>query len=257
MGFRMLSVVPLATAAIFLGTPNLAQAQDIRTERVHFAAGATGTTIEGSITGYEIVDYKLGARAGQTMRVEMTTDAGANYFNLMAPGETVVAFFNGSLGENAYVGQLPETGDYTIRVYQMRSAARRGETANYTLTVEITASDPSGESGGGESTQKDALVPGTEFHSTGKIPCARTAGQPMTACDFGVVREGDGSGYVKVFWPDGGNRILFFQDGAPVDFDRSEADGDANMTVEKEADLFRVRIGEQRFEIPEAVMLGG
>jgi len=37
----------------------------------------------------------------------------------------------------------------------------------------------------------------------------------MTACDFGVVREGDGSGYVKVFWPDGGNHVLFFEDGAP------------------------------------------
>ena len=79
----------------------------------------------------------------------------------------------------------------------------------------------------------------------------------MTTCDFGVVREGDGSGYVKVFWPDGGNRVLFFEDGAPVAFDQSEADGDATMTVEKEVDLYRVRIGEQRFEIPEAVILGG
>jgi len=256
MGFKTSWAAPLAAAALCLGSSGLAQAQDIRTERVRFPADATGTTIEGRLTGYEIVDYKLGARAGQTMTVKMTTDAGANYFNLMAPGDTVVAFFNGSLGDNAYAGRLPESGDYTIRVYQMRSAARRGATANYTLTVQITAGD-SGESGGGESTQKDALVPGTEFYATGKVPCARTAGQPMTQCDFGVIREGDGSGYVKVFWPDGGNRVLFFEDGAPVDFDRSEADGDVTMTVEKEVDLYRVRIGGQRFEIPEAVMLGG
>jgi hypothetical protein len=256
MGFKTLCVASLAAAALCLISSGLAQVQDIRTERVRFPPGATGTTIEGRITGYEIVDYKLGARAGQTMTVKMTTDGGANHFNLMAPGETEVAFFNGSLGDNAYTGRLPESGDYTIRLYQMRSAARRGATANYTLTVEIMAGDP-GESGGVESTQTDALVPGTEFHATGKIPCARTGGQPTIECEFGVVRNGDGSGYVKVFWPNGGNRVLFFEDGAPVTFDWSEADGDATMTVDKEVDLYRVRIGDQRFKIPEAVLLGG
>lgn len=35
-------------------------------------------------------------------------------------------------------GTLPVDGDYTVRVYLMRSAARRNETAEYTLTVGIT-----------------------------------------------------------------------------------------------------------------------
>ena len=203
------------------------------------------------------MDYQLGAQAGQTMIVNMTTDSGANYFNLLAPGETEVAFFNGSINDNSFVGPLLESGDYTIRVYQMRSAARRGETANYTLKIEITSADY-GESGNVEpQPPTDALVSGTEFNATGKIPCARYAGQPLVDCDFGVVREGDGSGYVKVFWPEGGNRVLFFEDGAPVAFDRSEADGEAEMTVAKQADLFLVRIGDERFEIPEAAMSGG
>ena len=60
-------------AALCCGSLTLAQADDIRTERVHFAAGTTGTTIESSNTGYEIVDYKLGAQAGQRMVVTMTT----------------------------------------------------------------------------------------------------------------------------------------------------------------------------------------
>lgn len=333
MGFKTLLVVSLAAATLCLGSSGLAQAQDIRTERVRFAADATGTTIEGRITGYEIVDYKLGARAGQTMTAKMTTDGGANYFNLLAPGETEVAFFNGSLGENAYTGRLPESGDYTIRVYQMRSAARRQETANYTLNVEIASADyADGLSGGpdfwqvstagggkadmhetpsdnsgvmdslGDGTtlrnrgcrisegrrwcsveslgdpptrgwvvgdllresgyvepqpQTDVLVPGTEFHATGSVPCARAMGQPMGSCRFGVVREGDGSGYVTVFWPEGGSRVLFFEDGAPVAFDRSEAGGEAKMTVVKEADLFLIRIGDEQLEIPEAVIVGG
>jgi heat shock protein HslJ len=150
--------VSFAVVALFLGTADLALGDDIRTERVQFAAGSTGTKLEGRITGYETVDYKLGAKAGQRMIVTMTTDNGANYFNLLAPGETEVAFFNGSMNENSFAGTLPESGDYTIRVYQMRSAARRNETATYRLDVEITSTDRAGDRSGGST---DALVPGT------------------------------------------------------------------------------------------------
>jgi hypothetical protein len=232
-----------------LGSSAFAQTTDIRVERVQFAKGKTGTKLEGTLKGREIVDYRLGAQAGQTMVVKLSTKSTATYFNVMAPGETEVAFFIGSTEGDEYEGQLPANGDYTIRVYQMRSAARRGEVASYSLDVEIT-SKASGVSG-------DALVPGTEFHATGYVPCAREAGQPMANCKFGVVREGGGSGRVTVFWPDGGNRVLFFEKGVPTDFDRSEADGGAQMKVEKNADVFMITIGDQRFEIFEAVILGG
>lgn len=240
-------------AALLLGSVAFAQASDIRTERVQFAAGSTGTSIEGSISGYEIVDYRLGAQSGQRMVVTMATDSGANYFNLMAPGETEVAFFNGSMGENSFVGSLPDSGDYTIRVYQMRSAARPNETASYTLQIEITSPESAGASSGAVA---DATVPGTKYHATGSIPCARAAGQPMGQCEFGVIREGQGSGTLEVSWPEGGKRVIFYEDGTPMSFDSSEADGGVEMAVGKESDLFQVRIGEERFEIPDVVFLG-
>lgn len=247
----------LAVSGPLHAYPGVAQEEGTRTERIRFEAGATGSTVDGRITGYETVDYQLGARAGQGMTASLTTDGGSAYFNLMAPGEKEVAFFNGSVSGNVFSGTLPESGDYTIRVYQMRSAARRGETAPYTLTVGIT---PVASGAGGRAptpAHGDALVPGTEFNATGNIPCARVAGQPMGQCRFGVVRNGDGSGSITVFWPGGGNRVLFFERATPMAFDQSEADGDADMTVTKEADLFLVRIGDQRFEIPEAVIVGG
>ena len=95
------------------------------------------------------------------------------------------------------------------------------------------------------------------FNATGKIPCARYAGQPMNQCRFGVVRNGRGNGVVTVFWPDGSNRVIFFENGAPASFDQWEADGDVRMTVGRNVDLFIVTIGAQRFEIPEAVINGG
>lgn len=128
--FLALSSVVLAASAAFA-------ADDIRTERIQFERGASSAAVEGSITGYEIVDYLLGAREGQSMNVSMATNNGANYFNILAPGETEVAMFIGSTSGNQYEGVLPESGDYTIRVYMMRSAARRNEVANYRLEMII------------------------------------------------------------------------------------------------------------------------
>ncbi|QIG50095.1 hypothetical protein G5V57_21650 [Nordella sp. HKS 07] len=134
----------------------------------------------------------------------------------------------------------------------MRNAARRNELCNYSLTVEISGS--AGVPAGSES--GDALVPGTGFNATGEIPCARVSGQPMTNCKFGVVRQGEGTAQVTVFWPDGGNRVAFFEKGALVNADISQADGDAKLTSERQGDLTIARIGDQRFEIPDVVVYG-
>ena len=72
------------------------------------------------------------------MNVSIATRNTATYFNILAPGETEVVFFNGSVSENQYEGVLPATGDYRIRVYMMRSAARRNEQADYRLEMIVT-----------------------------------------------------------------------------------------------------------------------
>ena len=112
-----------------------ATADDTRTERVHFKKGAISATVEDTIKGYQSVDYVLGARAGQSMNVSMATDNSANYFNILAPGKTDAAMFVGSISGNQFEGTLPANGDYKIRVYLMRNAARRGEAANYRLEM--------------------------------------------------------------------------------------------------------------------------
>ena len=129
----------LVLAFMLLGATAQGEA-DIRTQRVQFAKGATSAHVEGSIKGYQIVDYLLGAAKGQYMNVSMATDNTASYFNIMAPGETEVAFFNGSTGGNQFEGELSATGDYRIRVYMMRSAARNKEVANYRLEMIVTGS---------------------------------------------------------------------------------------------------------------------
>ena len=240
-----------ASPAVFL-TQARAQ-QGIPTERVQFPEGKSSAVVEGSITGYKIKDYVLKARKGQYMNVSMATDNGANYFNILAPGESDEAMFNGSGSQNLYEGILPKTGDYKVRVYLMRSAARRGEAAKYRLEMIITeASDemslttPSG----------DGLVEGTNYHATGKIPCAMNISQPKGSCSFGVTRKGNGSGTVTVAKPDGRIREILFERGTATGYDMNQTDP-AEFNARREADMTIIRIGEELYEIPDAVIFGG
>ncbi len=255
----------LVTAIIVgLAAPLPAVARDeIRQETIHFQKGSSGATVSGTLKGYETVDYRLRASAGQTMRVSLRTNNGANYFNVLPPGSSDEAIFVGSSSGNDFSGTLPATGDYTVRVYLMRNAARRNEAANYTIKVGITGAGHGAAHGAASGATQggayagDAKVPGTDFHATGSIPCARSAGQPMTECQFGVTRERGASGMITVMWPDGGNRVIFYKNNTPSSYDQSEADGGARMTVDNDNGLFKVRIGDQRFEIFEAMMTGG
>ncbi len=138
----MLQVVmrkPLIIAALTAFVTSSAFAQDeSRTVPVQFKAGSNSAIVKGTLKGYETVDYVLEAGRGQQMNVSMATDNGANYFNILAPGETEAAMFVGSISGNQYEGMLPKSGAYTIRVYMMRSAARRKEVANYRLETIVT-----------------------------------------------------------------------------------------------------------------------
>lgn len=102
----------------------------------------------------------------------------------------------------------------------------------------------------------DAMVEGTEYHATGQVPCSTAAGEPTGSCEFGVTREADGAGTVIITRPDGSTRAIFFEGGEATSSDASEADGGA-FSVERNGDLSIVHIGEERYEIPDAVVAGG
>jgi len=119
-----------------------AYSQDDRYEQVRFARGSSSATIKSSIKGYQSVNYTIDAKAAQSMTVRLSTSNRSNYFNIYAPGKGPggEAMFVGSTSGNRYSGTLPSSGRYTISVYLMRNAARRNETANFTLNVGITGS---------------------------------------------------------------------------------------------------------------------
>lgn len=232
------------------GLPSLA-ADDIETHPIQFAKGASSATIKGSLKGYQIIDYKLRARAGQTMTVSLNTDNTANYFNVIPPGSNDVAVYIGSTGGNDWSGPLTTDGEYTLRVYQMRSAARRKETAHYTLTVGITGN--ASASLLGSAPTSDGKVAGTPYHATGTLPCSMGDAAPNSLqCDFGVIRGASGNAEVHVTPPGGFKRILTFMG------EKVSADNEAKIKANKNGDDWLININDyEHYRIPEAVIFGG
>lgn len=250
----------LFAALALAAAPTFAQ-PDIVKRPVQFAKGKSGATIKGSITGDQTLDYTLRAAAGQTMTVKLSGGSSVN-FNVMPPGSTGEALFVGSRDGNRSTTMLPASGEYTVRIYQMGNAASSGKRSNFTLAVAIAgAAQPVAAA---QTTAEDekmveasARASQGKFNATGKIPCAQNKGQPMGQCDFGVARAGGGTAAVSITLLDGRKRAIFFKAGKAVGADLSQADGNMSFSASKEADLYTIRAGNERYEIPEAVIYGG
>jgi hypothetical protein len=134
--------LPLVLAALValspFAQPVLAQDQS----RVAFETGNDNAAINGTIVGNEYIDYLLGAKKGQKMAVSLIPGAsngsGTVYFNILPPGSTGEAIYNGSIdGLDATGIVLPKDGDYVIRVYQMGDDADSGKTTAFMISVGI------------------------------------------------------------------------------------------------------------------------
>ena len=103
-------------------------------ERVRFQSGHSSATLKGRIAGFDTKDYVVGAKARQAMTLRLSSSHTSTYF--------VIYSINGRATDmneaTEWSGTLSESGDYLIRVFMMRSAARRkGAAANFTLSLSI------------------------------------------------------------------------------------------------------------------------
>ncbi len=317
------------TALLLALMATAVSAQNIRTQQIPQAGIAELQVIEDSISGDEIVDYVVGVNQSQILSVDLQTSNSASYFNITPAGSNEAIFIGSTEGTVADV-PVRAGGDYVIRVYLMRSAARRDETANYSLAVSVGAPEFADSLSGGPDYWKvagvgggDALnvragpstrypvtsifrngqvgqnrgcrmtgdqrwclvraansgvtgwvagrflvetaaprspeVPeggpvgnGTPFDATGTIPCVTANGQSPQPCPFGVIREGPGNAGVWIALGDGNERQILFEKGDPVTTNSPQ-----EFSFEKKNYTYIVRVGEERYEIPEAVVYGG
>ena len=240
-----------ATGLMLLALAPVGRASDgIESRPVHFAKGASSAKLRGTIKGSQTIDYKLSARAGQTMSVSLETSNASNYFNVLPPGSNDVAVFVGSSDGSRWSGTLTANGDHTIRVYLMRNAARRNESANYELTVAVTGS-PSA-SALGAARPNDAKVKGTPYHATGMLPCWMGQAAPDSSqCDFGVIRGANGNAEVHIKPAGGLERVLVFH-GEKV------TSGDEKVVAKRNADEWVVEVNDyEHYRIWDSVIFGG
>lgn len=230
------------------GHPRAADAE--RTVKdVRFAKGASSAVMRGRIVGYQYVDYRLKVGAGQRLEASLKAGNRANYFNVLPPGSEDAAMFIGSTGGARFAGLLPDDGVYVLRVYLMRNEARRKHASDYTLTVSVA-----GKPLPALSPKADALVPGTRYHATSTVPCEPGYTQARQ-CEAGVVRRGtDGTATVELRWVPSGNRRILFVKGKPEAADVPQA---FTLSRNERGDYVIVFRGDERFEIPEALVFGG
>jgi len=225
---------------------------DIRTERVQFKKGATSAVIKGQVKGDSDVDYLVRAGAGQTLTVTLKKSSSSNYFNILPPKSKDVAMYVSQTGEN-FKGVLPTDGDYRVRVYLVRAAARRNESSKYTLTVGLTgkALEPVPAS-------KDAVIPGTHFHASAKVSCVpyieKFKDKKQQECQAFVIRRGfDGTATVEIPQGNSVNRRILFVKGKPVASDSSDP-----VIFTRKDDVTIVTFDtDERYEIPDALITGG
>jgi hypothetical protein len=91
--------------------------------------------IKGAFKGDTYIDYKVYVQKGQTFKVNYKGSTNSSSFNIMSADTSIAALHIGDIDGNNFSGKIAHSGTYTVRVSQIRSAARKGTGVNFTLTL--------------------------------------------------------------------------------------------------------------------------
>ncbi len=130
---RQLLLVIAATLVAPAAFPQNAE----RRVSVAFAEGNATRTFEDSISDFEAVTYVVPLRKGQSLRVMLATTNASNCFDIHAPGAVKPVYVGGDSG-STHQFQAQTSGEYLVKVFLLRLAARDGQTAQYTLELQLT-----------------------------------------------------------------------------------------------------------------------
>jgi hypothetical protein len=109
--------------------------------RIRVDDAARSLSFDDMISDFEVVTYVVTLRTRERLRVRLATNNASNCFDLYAPGSSKPAFVGGNSG-NEHELTADTSGEYLIKVYLLRLAARDGQTANYSLELQRTVTAP-------------------------------------------------------------------------------------------------------------------
>ena len=102
--------------------------------RVKFAKGVSSANLKGIVTGYKYIDYIVKAISGQTMSVNLTSVNESCSFVIFYSDKKNV---EDATDVREFTRNVDVDDDYIVRVLLPRSAARRKESASFSLKVTI------------------------------------------------------------------------------------------------------------------------
>lgn len=211
--------------------------------------GQNHISFHNTLKGYDFIDYTFEAKAGQSATIVLRSGNRFNFFNVLAPEEEG-ALFVGSLLGDRFDAILPKHGMYTIRVYLMRNAARRGEKAEFMLEVKRSENIAP--------QVIDPLLGPVYYDASGTIQCSIKNPTLEHECEFKVIRTLQSSKadiWIKPKHPS-------LQDDAYrfIHFDAKEFSTDSHTKVSQERndDNWLIDINKEEFYlIPDALLYGG
>ena len=129
----------LSLMLVVLAVPS--HAAGVRHRNVELKSGIADIT--GSISGDRSIEYEFSSPGAQVVGIGLKTRHKMAYFDLL-PAGSEDPIFNGSVSGRNFLGELPAAGLYRVRVYLMRDAAHRQESASYTLSISLRDSNKPG-----------------------------------------------------------------------------------------------------------------
>ncbi|MEQ5876135.1 hypothetical protein J3455_16485 [Pseudoalteromonas sp. NFXS39] len=95
--------------------------------------------VKDTIKGYEMLEYQINLNKGTTLTVDFAPSNSSNYFNILPKGNPTALFVGPVKGDHAEI-KISDDGDYVIRVFLMRNAARRDEQSEFTADISVVKS---------------------------------------------------------------------------------------------------------------------
>ncbi len=93
------------------------------------------------------------------------------------------------------------------------------------------------------------------FDATGEVRCAQEVGESLGMCSAALARA-DGSSAVIVTFANGFSRTLIFADGEFLRGNATMSGVGTDTDWRLSRGMYHVRVDDQRFEIPEALVFG-
>ncbi len=104
--------------------------------RVVFDDARAARSFTHVVDGFNEVSYVVALREGQSLQVSLASNNISNCFDIYAPGATKPFYSSGDSG-NTHQLLATTAGDYVVRVFLLRLAARDNQSAQYTLELNL------------------------------------------------------------------------------------------------------------------------